>query len=102
MKMYIRSDSHFNIVVELIDEIDEEQFVYNEDASSDVKRKSSSFMHEKQVALENNIANYYQGESFPVKGWFCIGINFRKQALCFRRAGWKCGQSHYDECCHDF
>ena len=60
-------------MVELIDEIDEEQFVYN-DSSSDVKRKSSSFMQERQIALEKNIANYYQGESFPIKGILLHGL----------------------------
>lgn len=67
LKMYIQSDSQFNILVELIDEIDEEQYVYNDDNSNE-KKKSSSFMQEKQIALQNNIINYYQGETFPVKG----------------------------------
>lgn len=65
--MYIQSDNHFNIFIELIDEIDEEQYVYSADNSQDTK-KSSSFMYEKQISLEKNITNYYQGESFPIQG----------------------------------
>lgn len=75
LKMYIQSDNHFNIVLELIDEIDEEQYVYSSDNSQDTK-KSSSFMYEKQVSLEKNITNYYQGENFPIKG--SMRVNCRK------------------------
>jgi hypothetical protein len=65
--MYIRSDNHFNITIELIDEIDEAQYVYSSDDSQGSK-KSSSYMYERQISIEKNIVNYYQGENFPVIG----------------------------------
>ena len=67
MKMYIQSDNHFNITFELIDQIDEEQYIYSADDSQGT-RKSSSYMYEKQISEEKNIVNYYQGETFPVIG----------------------------------
>jgi hypothetical protein len=73
--MYIQSDSHFNIVVELIDEIDEEQYVYSSEENGSTKR-SSAYMYERQIFKEKNIVNYYQGETFPIKGYFCFVFLF--------------------------
>lgn len=65
--MYIQSDSHFNVVIELIDEIDEEQYVYSAKEHGSSKR-SSEYMYERHIFQEKGIDDYYQGETFPIKG----------------------------------
>ena len=64
LKMFIRSDNHFNVRIELLDETEEDQYSYNE---SEDKTKPKS-THNQQVYQDRNVSNNFQGENFPIKG----------------------------------
>jgi hypothetical protein len=65
LKMYIRSDSQFNVKIELIDEIDEEVYQYSKDESS---AKASNYAYLREIYKEKRITNYFLGDNSPLKG----------------------------------
>ena len=64
--MFIRSDNYFNIRLEFIDEIDQEQYVYS--STHQTNKKSSEYTYERKMDEEKAVHNYFQGEIFPIKG----------------------------------
>lgn len=66
MKLYMRSDNHFNVRLEMIDQIDEERAMMSEKETTYVKSSESAQL--KKVFQENNVHTYLSGDLFPIKG----------------------------------